>query len=106
MFWRSHLAYSSLMIFSTRLIMLPTVVSEGWAAVILLPSLRIISIRSPEIEKMFVKDQNLGIEYFLYMILHQQPFFSHMFNMLHMYILYCLAVRKAYFSCTTALYQI
>lgn len=60
-FWRPHLAYSSLMIFSTRLIMLPTVVSEGWAAVILLPSLRIISIRSPEIEKMFVKDQNLGI---------------------------------------------
>lgn len=30
--------------------MLPTVVSEGWAAVILLPSLRIISIRSPETE--------------------------------------------------------
>ena len=43
-----HLAYSSLMIFNTRLIMFPTVVSEGWAAIILLPSLRIISIRSPE----------------------------------------------------------
>lgn len=43
-----HLAYSSLMIFSTRLIILPTVVSDGWAAVILLPSFRIISIRSPE----------------------------------------------------------
>lgn len=41
-------AYSSLMIFSTRLIMFPTVVSGGWAAIILLPSLRIISIRSPE----------------------------------------------------------
>lgn len=47
----SHLAYSSRTIFRTRLIMLPTVVSEGWAAVILLPSLRIISIRSPETEQ-------------------------------------------------------
>ena len=36
------------MIFSTRRTMLPTVVSDGWAAVILLPSFRMISIRSPE----------------------------------------------------------
>lgn len=50
-----HLAYSSLMIFSTRLIMLPTVVSDGWAAVILLPSFRIISIRSPETENILVE---------------------------------------------------
>lgn len=44
----SHLAYSSLMIFRTRLTMFPTVVSEGCAVIILLPSLRMISIRSPE----------------------------------------------------------
>ena len=43
-----HRAYSSLMIFSTLRTMLPTVVSDGWAAVILLPSFRMISIRSPE----------------------------------------------------------
>lgn len=52
-------AYSSLMIFSTRLIMFPTVVSDGWAAIILLPSLRIISIRSPE--RRFATKGNLHV---------------------------------------------
>lgn len=51
-------AYSSLMIFRTRLIMLPTVVSDGWAAIILLPSLRIISIRSPEHRLFWWKEIN------------------------------------------------
>lgn len=51
-------AYSSLMIFSTRLIMFPTVVSDGWAAIILLPSLRIISIRSPERRLFWWKEIN------------------------------------------------
>uniref|UniRef100_A0A0E9XCD1 Uncharacterized protein n=1 Tax=Anguilla anguilla TaxID=7936 RepID=A0A0E9XCD1_ANGAN len=35
------------MIFKTLRTIFPTVVSDGWAAVILLPSLRIISMRSP-----------------------------------------------------------
>lgn len=43
-----HLPYSSRMIFSTRRTMLPTVVSDGWAAVILWPSVRIRSMSSPE----------------------------------------------------------
>lgn len=46
----SYLAYSSLIIFSTLLIMLPTVVSDGWAAISLLPSFRITSIKSPVIK--------------------------------------------------------
>lgn len=69
-----HLAYSSLMIFSTRLIMLPTVVSDGWAAVILLPSLRMISIRSPETDEILMfgnaKDEDakkLNTELFMFM---------------------------------------
>lgn len=42
-----HLPYSSRMTFSTRRTMLPTVVSDGWAAAILWPSLRIRSMSSP-----------------------------------------------------------
>lgn len=42
------LPYSSRMILSTLRTMLPTVVSEGCAAVILRPSLRMSSISSPE----------------------------------------------------------
>ena len=45
------LPYSSRMILSTLRTMLPTVVSEGCAAVILRPSLRISSISSPTAQK-------------------------------------------------------
>lgn len=45
------LPYSSRMILRTLRTMFPTVVSEGCAAVILLPSLRIKSIRSPETQE-------------------------------------------------------
>lgn len=43
-----YLPYSSRMTFNTRRTMLPTVVSDGWAAVILWPSVRIRSMSSPE----------------------------------------------------------
>ena len=45
------LPYSSRMILRTLRTIFPTVVSEGCAAVILLPSLRIKSIRSPETQE-------------------------------------------------------
>lgn len=43
-----YLPYSSRMTFNTRRTMLPTVVSDGWAAVILWPSVRIRSMSSPK----------------------------------------------------------
>lgn len=46
---RPDLPYSSRMILSTLRTMLPTVVSEGCAAVILWPSRRISSISSPAV---------------------------------------------------------
>lgn len=44
---KTHLAYSSRIIFSTLRTMFPTVVSDGCAAVIRLPSFRMRSISSP-----------------------------------------------------------